>query len=81
MAKPTTTIETLTDDQIISLRGTAAEVGDLLQVAICDRALDRFNRRAACGTLSAAERGRVARMTITAARAECARVIREGETP
>ena len=35
-----TTIDTITAEQIEVLRAEAAEHGDLLRVAICDRALD-----------------------------------------
>lgn len=34
------TLATLTDSQIESLRDTAGQAGDLLQVDYCDRALD-----------------------------------------
>jgi len=34
-----TTLETLADDQITTLRTEAGSAGDLAQVALCDRAL------------------------------------------
>lgn len=69
----------IADTDIRSLRDEAASVGDLTMVAICDLAVDgEIHER---GPLTAEERADVARRfpTQDAARAECARVIREAQ--
>lgn len=80
-----TTIDTITDDQIETLRDEAGAAGDLVQVAICDVAL-------AGGLAEIAEIPHETRAALEAlgiipehidadvrARAECARVIADAE--
>jgi len=52
-----TTIDNITDTQIITLRIEAAQAGDEAQVALCDRALEGDDEaRAECArTIAAAE--------------------------
>lgn len=70
-----TTIETITDEQIETLLREAREAGDMMQVAICRRALDRLG-----GTqLSDWELDVLSTMSVDAARAECARVTAAAE--
>lgn len=67
MSKPTT----ITDEQINRLADRAAEAGDLLQVAICERALDSFEARSWRKRLDTARRAKVRRMSVRTARALC----------
>ena len=69
------TTPTITDAQINRLADESAEGGDLLQLAICERALDTFEARRWTNRLDTAQRARVRRMSVRAARAECARVM------
>lgn len=68
----------ITIDQIKSLRAEASRAGDYLQAAICCVALDQPVDDIS-GALDADETERVATMTRADARAECARVIAEGQ--
>lgn len=77
----TTTLQTITDEQIEALRRGSAEAGDSAQDVICMRAqgadaddLD-FLRAAATD----AEKARALAMSMDEARAECARVIADAE--
>lgn len=71
----TTTTPTITDEQINRLANESAEGGDLLQLAICERALDRFEARTWRTRLDTAQHARVRRMSVHTARVECARVM------
>ena len=69
-----TTIETLTDSQITTLRSEAASAGDMKMVEICDRALEPVRRTPTGRAVS------VVRLAMrNEARVECARVIAEAE--
>lgn len=70
-----TTIETITDKQIETLLRDAREAGDMMQIAICRRALNLLG-----GTqLSDWELDVLSTMSVDTARAECARVIAAAE--
>lgn len=73
-----TTIETLTDARIETLRANAAQAGDLVQAAICCVALGESYADVA---LTDRERQTVSARwpTVAAARAECLSVIRDAE--
>jgi len=63
----------VSDSMIEALYGEAGQAGDILQAAICQRALGAADL--GDYPLSAEERARVALMTVKAARRECASVI------
>jgi hypothetical protein len=63
-----TTFETLTYQQVVSLRSEALAAGDTLQASICDRAIPTPN-----------DDPRIFNMTTNEARVECARVIANAE--
>ncbi len=68
---------TITDKQVEALRDAAGQAGDFAQVAICERALDGLDDESEIPADEADFR-RARAMTVESARAECARVIREG---
>jgi hypothetical protein len=79
-----TTNITVTDAQIEALRNEAGQAGDLVQVAICYRALGVGDGQDyASLPLDASKRDAVDAMTVTQARAKCAEVIiyAQGEMP
>ncbi len=66
-----TTIDTITDEQIVALMSEAEKIGDRNQAAICHRALNRgygFDQGKYCLSVATG-------ISPNAARAECARVI------
>lgn len=77
-----TTIDTITTNQIKSLRNAAGEANDLAQIVICDVALGRemddddYRDRAAH---EAADFARARTMSREAALVECVRVISDAE--
>lgn len=78
-----TTIDTLTDNQILGLARESAEGGDLAQVAICRRAVDELEPNAdvpPSARIGDDEAVAAAlRMTVQDARVECLRVITDAE--
>jgi hypothetical protein len=73
MTTQTIAAATITNQQIRALRTEAAKAGDLMQVAICERALGWMWIEVT--NLSTDEDRRVQGLTVDEARAECARVI------
>jgi hypothetical protein len=70
-----TTADTLTDAQIERLRVEAAEAGDLLQVALCDRAMGLTPYRVPDEEICR----QAMKVSKADARIECARVIADAE--
>jgi hypothetical protein len=73
-----TTLETLTDAQIDSLRTAAGSAGDAMMAAICQLALEGTVRDDYEG-LHYAEHNRLRRMSQTEARAAVVEAIRDAE--
>jgi hypothetical protein len=70
-----TTADTITDDQIESLRAEAAAAGDLAQVSICSLALNMPPLLSSSAPQSHRDMNAGLREHARKARAECARVI------
>lgn len=69
----------ITTAQVASLRDAAGQAGDLVQVAICDVALDGAANEETFALLTAGQQARIAKLDMCSARAICADVIADAK--